>query len=140
MRPDVNSNLANSFPCWFDSVTEIGSINSGLQFIKSCFLWIYLLPIFSQLTINCVPNGKSLLGFYLAKGYKNFSPSTLKFLINGIFWKSSTDFGINEQGGQIHLLNLISEKAKNLQVWWKTSPKGFSASKCDVGNWIFSNS
>ena len=23
---------------------------------------------------------------------------------------------------------------------WKTSPKGFSASKCDVGNWIFSKS
>ena len=114
MRPDVNSNLANSFPCWFDSVTEIGSINSGLQFKKSCFLWIYL-PIFSQLTINCVPNGKLLLGFYLAKGYKNFSLFTLKFLINeqtGIFWKFTTDLGINEHGGKTYSLNLMSEQLK----------------------------
>ena len=35
------------------------------------------------------------------------------------FWKCSTDFGINEQGGQLYLLNLISEQGKNLQVWWK---------------------
>ena len=35
------------------------------------------------------------------------------------FGKSSTEFGINEQGGQIYSLNLISEQGKNLQVWWK---------------------
>ena len=33
---------------------------------------------------------------------------------------------------QFQLLSFESEK--------KTSPKGFSASKCDVGNWIFSKS
>ena len=26
------------------------------------------------------------------------------------FWKSSTDFGINEQGGQLYLLNLINKQ------------------------------
>ena len=34
----------------------------------------------------------------------------------GFFRKFSTDFGINEQGGQIYFLNLISEQAKNLRV------------------------
>ena len=40
-----------------------------------------------------------------------------------MFWKSSTDFGINEQGGQVYLLNLISEQGKNLQVWHMVEKK-----------------
>ena len=35
------------------------------------------------------------------------------------FWKSSIDFGINEQGGLLYLLNLISKQGKNLWVYWK---------------------
>ena len=55
-----------------------------------------------------------------------------------IFWKSSTDFGINEQGGQIYLLNLISEQGKNLQVWWKKNLKNLSEHACLLGtsDWV----
>ena len=35
------------------------------------------------------------------------------------FWKSSTDFGINEQGGQLYLLNLINN------VWGEKNSKNF---------------
>ena len=37
-----------------------------------------------------------------------------------------TDFGKNEQGGQIYFLNLISKQTKHMRVWWKTNLKNLS--------------
>ena len=44
-----------------------------------------------------------------------------------------TDFIINEQGGQIYLLNLISKQAKNVRVWWKKNLKNLSEHACLLG-------
>ena len=40
---------------------------------------------------------------------------------------------INKQGEQIYFLNLISEQAKNLRVWWKKNLKNLSEHACLLG-------
>ena len=75
--------------------------------------------------------------FELATTYGH--PNLTKFgeLVNDEMWWVVTEI-VSEQnvGKRIKLMKQFIKV--NSSSCSKTSPKGFSGSKCDVGNWIFS--
>ena len=82
---------------------------------------------------------------HVSPEFKNFRivckfDKLIGFSVWQVKWQAHRSFPLTTKS--FHHMQSVKKKEnifiKNRQITAKTSPKGFSASKCDVGNWIFS--